>query len=80
MGAQRRAIGEAPTYSSDYYLLILNTDIAAQAQTVADEFSIQYILGQTTDYDGFVRRWLAAGGQALLDEATQQFRSYGVIK
>jgi hypothetical protein len=27
-----------------------------------------------------VRRWLTAGGQALLDEATQQLKGYGVIR
>jgi hypothetical protein len=61
-------------------MLNLNADNQAQADTVSAEFTLQYILGQTTDYDGFVRRWLAAGGQALLDEATQQFKSYGIIK
>jgi hypothetical protein len=70
----------APRYSGDSYYLNLNNDNQVQAQTVYDEFVAQYLLGQTRDYDGFVRRWLAQGGQALLDEAAQQLKSYGVIK
>jgi hypothetical protein len=73
-------IDAAPRYSDEGYYLNLNNDNQVQAQTVYDEFVAQYLLGQTTDYDGFVRRWLAQGGQALLDEATQQLKSYGVIK
>jgi hypothetical protein len=75
-----QAIMAAPRYSDDRTLLNLNTDNTAQAGTVYQEFAIQYILGQTSDYDGFVRRWLSAGGQALIDEATQQLRGYGRIK
>jgi hypothetical protein len=52
----------------------------AQAGIVSLEFTIRYILGQTSDYDGFVRQWLASGGQALLDEAAQQLRGYGRIR
>jgi ABC-type glycerol-3-phosphate transport system substrate-binding protein len=69
-----------PRYSDESYLLNLSNENVNQAYTVSNEFAIQYILGRTTDYDGFVRRWLAAGGQALLDEATQQFKGYGLIK
>jgi putative aldouronate transport system substrate-binding protein len=67
-------------YPADSAMLNLNSDNQTQAGTVSSEFTIQYILGQTSDYDGFVRRWLASGGQALLDEATQQFRGYGIIR
>jgi ABC-type glycerol-3-phosphate transport system substrate-binding protein len=70
----------SPRYSDEASLLNLNNDNSQQANTVVNEFAIQYILGQTSDYDGFVRRWLAAGGQALLDEAAQQLKGYGVIK
>jgi putative aldouronate transport system substrate-binding protein len=78
--AQEGQITNADFYDMNYQLLNLNREVSASAQTVYDEFIIQYILGQTTDYNGFVQRWLAAGGQALIDEATQQFKSYGVIK
>jgi putative aldouronate transport system substrate-binding protein len=73
-------VTSAQRYPNDATLLNLNYENQTQAKTVADEFTIQYILGQNSDYDGFVRRWLAAGGQALLDEATQQLKGYGIIK
>jgi putative aldouronate transport system substrate-binding protein len=77
MGAQLAAL---PHYSGEAALLNLNNDNTQQAASVQSEFAIRYILGQDTDYNGFVRRWLSAGGQALLDEATQQLKGYGVIK
>jgi putative aldouronate transport system substrate-binding protein len=77
LGAQVAAL---PHYSGEASLLNLNNDNTQQAATVESEFAIQYILGQDSDYNGFVRRWLAAGGQALLDEAAQQLKGYGVIK
>jgi len=67
-------------YPADAQMLNLNTDNQTSANTLSSEFTIQYIQGQTSDYDGFVRRWLASGGQALLDEATQQLKGYGIIK
>jgi hypothetical protein len=75
-----QAIMSTPRFSDDKTLLNLNTDNVAQADAAYQEFAIQYILGQTTDYDGFVKRWLASGGQALLDEAAQQLRGYGRLK
>ena len=44
------------------------------------EFDFRYATGETSDYDGFRERWLAAGGQQLLDEAEAQFRNFGLIK
>jgi putative aldouronate transport system substrate-binding protein len=67
-------------YPADLFMLNLNSDNQVQANTLQSEFAIQYILGQTSDYNGFVKRWLASGGQALLDEAAQQFKGYGIIK
>ncbi|MDR1904046.1 MAG: extracellular solute-binding protein [Treponema sp.] len=75
-----QAIMAAPRNPDDRFLLNLNSDNVAQADTVYKEFTIRYILGQTSDYDGFVRQWRASGGQALLDEATQQLRGYGRIR
>jgi hypothetical protein len=74
-----QAIMAAPRNSDDQMLLNLNTDNSVQAGAVENEFTIQYILGQTTDYDGFVKRWLSSGGQALLDEAAAQLKGYGRI-
>jgi hypothetical protein len=67
-------------YPADSSMLNLNSDNQTQADTVNSEFTIRYILGQTSDYDGFVRRRLASGGQALLDEAARQLKGYGGIK
>jgi hypothetical protein len=75
-----QVIMASPRNPDDNFLLNLNSDNVAQANTVSSEFTIQYILGQTSDYDGFVRRWLSSGGQALLDEAAQQLRGYGRIR
>jgi hypothetical protein len=77
MGAELAAL---PTYPAEQFLLNLNNDNVQQADAVQSEFAIQYILGQDSDYNGFVRRWLASGGQALLDEAAQQLKNYGIIK
>jgi putative aldouronate transport system substrate-binding protein len=73
-------VDKLPRYASDNYLLNLNVDNQSQANTVNSEFVAQYLLGQTSDYDAFVRRWLAAGGQALVDEAARQFKTQGLIK
>lgn len=73
-------IAKAPRYSDDHYLLNLSTDNTTQADAIRDEFMINYILGETDDYEGFVAQWLNGGGQALLDEAKEQFISYGIIK
>ncbi|MDR0668825.1 MAG: extracellular solute-binding protein [Treponema sp.] len=69
-----------PRIGNDHLLLNLNSDYSTATETLVNEFTIQYILGQTSDYDGFVRQWLASGGQALLDEATQQLKGYGRIR
>jgi putative aldouronate transport system substrate-binding protein len=69
-----------PRVGDDHLLLNLNSDRTTTTNTLTNEFTIRYILGQDTDYDGFVRRWLAAGGQALLDEATAQLKGYGRIR
>ena len=44
------------------------------------EFDFRYATSETSDYDGFRERWLAAGGQQLLDDAEAQFRNFGLIK
>jgi putative aldouronate transport system substrate-binding protein len=60
-------------------LLALSQQAITDANDVMNEFEIKYILGQDTDYDGFVTRWLAAGGQQLLDEAKEQWTAMGVM-
>jgi ABC-type glycerol-3-phosphate transport system substrate-binding protein len=75
-----QAIMSSSRNPNDRFLLNLNSDNTVQAKAVESEFAIQYILGQTSDYDGFVRRWLSSGGQALLDEATAQLKGFGRIR
>jgi hypothetical protein len=69
-----------PKYGDDHYFLDLNNEYSTATNTLTNEFTIRYILGQENDYDGFVRQWFAVGGQALLDEATQQLKGYGRIQ
>jgi ABC-type glycerol-3-phosphate transport system substrate-binding protein len=76
--AQNKAAARYDTSYSQF--LVLDQTNTASANSVNDEFSIQYILNQTNDYDGFQRRWLSSGGQALIDQATEQYRRYGYIK
>lgn len=68
-----------PTYDPDYYYLHLDKTIEGEINTLLNEFEYRYITGATDDYDGFVREWLAAGGQELLDDATVQFKQIGMI-
>ena len=73
------ALNEAK-YSPDARFLHLDQAMVGELGTLLDEFEYKYIVGDTDDYDGFVNTWLAAGGQALLDEATAQFQSLGMIE
>lgn len=77
--AMSEMIINAPRHDNTAFLLDLDKDKTADANTVYNEFMINYIQGKTTDYDAFVSKWLQVGGQELLDEAKQQFTDYGVI-
>jgi putative aldouronate transport system substrate-binding protein len=79
--AQTSLVEAADRYDTGYsQMLVLDQANNASVTSVTDEFTIQYILGQTSDYDGFTRRWLSSGGQALLDQATEQLKGYGYIR
>ena len=67
------------TYAPDAYFLHLDQTLAGELDTMLAEFEYKYIVGETDDYEGFMNEWLAAGGQELLDEATAQFKSLGMI-
>ncbi|GMQ57976.1 hypothetical protein AN1V17_23710 [Vallitalea sediminicola] len=67
-------------YPTDDQLLELDLDASEEVDRVLDEYQINYILGNDTDYDAFVQRWLDAGGQKLMDQATEQFKDLGLIK
>jgi putative aldouronate transport system substrate-binding protein len=66
------------TYTNYMDLLTLDAQTMSDLTKMQNEFDIGYILGQTDDYEGFKQRWLAAGGQKLLDSATQQFAELGL--
>ncbi|MFD2334593.1 extracellular solute-binding protein [Cohnella sp. GCM10020058] len=71
---------QMPANPNDMAMLSLDPQIVSDLDTLQNEFDIKYILGGTKDYDGFVKQWLSAGGQTLLDEATKQFKAAGLIK
>lgn len=68
-------------WSGTFQMLSPDATIAADAGAVAAQFEIQYLMGQKTDadYDAFVKSWLAAGGQDLLDNAIETYKAYGFI-
>lgn len=39
-----------------------------EINTLQNVFEINYILGKTNDYEGFVKEWLDKGGQQILDD------------
>jgi len=71
---------QMPANPNDMAMLSLDPQIVSDLNTLQNEFDIKYILGGDKDYDGFVKQWLASGGQTLLDEATKQFKAAGLIK
>jgi putative aldouronate transport system substrate-binding protein len=73
-------VARAPRNQDYAFLLKLNSDNNLNAGLAYNEFIVKYVLGQDMDYDAFVKRWLSIGGQALINEATSQFKSYGIIK
>ena len=61
-------------------LLTLDPTLVEELAVMQAEFDFRYVTCETSDYDGFRERWLAAGGATapqLLDEA--QFHNFGLI-
>ena len=69
-----------PTYPRYGLLLLPDPTLVEELSVMQAEFDFRYATGDTSDYDGFRERWLAAGGQQLLDEPEVQFRNLGLIK
>ena len=69
-----------PTYPRHDLLLSPDPTMVEELSVMQAEFDFRYATGETSDYDGFRERWLAAGGQQLLDEAEAQLRNFGLIK
>lgn len=66
--------------ASHYQLYNYDGTLHTTLEDLCNEFEIQYLMGETTDYDGFVEDWIAAGGQQYMDEAKAQFTELGFIK
>ncbi|MFD0713881.1 extracellular solute-binding protein [Paenibacillus sp. GCM10027626] len=64
------------------YEAVLNLDpqLVSDLDTLKNEFDIKYLLGEASDYDAFVKQWLSVGGQKLLDQAEEQFKTAGLSK
>lgn len=71
---------DEPVYGSDALFIHLDKTVEGELIDLMNEFEYKYISGATDDYDGFMRSWLSAGGQELLDDATVQFKQLGMIK
>ena len=69
-----------PQYTNEAKMLNLDPTDLTNVKKVCDEFYIKYATGKETDYKAFQERWLKAGGQKLLDQATEQFKKLGLIK
>lgn len=69
-----------PRYENEYqYLLRLDTQLIAEGTAALEEFMINYVLGKTDDYEGFVQEWLSVAGQKLLEESQEQLKDMGYI-
>ena len=66
--------------ASHYQLYSYDGTLNTTLEDLCNEFEIQYLMGEVTDYDGFVEDWIAAGGQQFIDEAEAQFKAYGFIE
>jgi putative aldouronate transport system substrate-binding protein len=70
----------AARYQDFESLLTLDPQLLNDVTRLQNEFDIKYVLGNTSDYEAFKAEWLKAGGQQLLDSATEQYKALGYIK
>lgn len=63
---------ELPANENIQQLVNFDPQNKSDADQVMNEFDIKYVLGEDTDYNKFKDRWLKQGGQALLDQVTEQ--------
>lgn len=73
-------VSSGEKWSNEYQLYAADSTLKTKVNDMLSEFEIKYIMGETTDYDGFVEEWLAAGGQEYLDAAKEQFITLGLIE
>ncbi len=67
-------------YEEDYKILSADPSIQEESDRIMSEFEINYLLGNATDYDAFVEQWKNAAGNALLEDAEQTFKDYGLME
>lgn len=79
MDMDGRAV-KMPAYPNYEAVLNLDPQIRSDLDKMLNEFDAKFVLGEATDYDAFAKQWLAAGGQKLMDDATEQFKAVGMIK
>lgn len=75
-----KACAQLPTYGSEGQIITLDAKILDELSKLQAEFDYKYIMGQENDFDAFKEKWLKAGGQQLLDDATKQFAELGLTK
>ena len=66
--------------NTDDKFLTLDQATMEEANMVTNEFTLNYILGTDDNYDAYVENWLAAGGDALKEQAIEQFTGWGLLK
>lgn len=67
-------------YAQDYMLLSPDPTVQEESNRIISEFEINYILGNDTNYDGFVEQWKSVAGETLLADAEETFKAYGLLK
>lgn len=70
---------DLPKVSTEYQLLNPDPTMQEDSANMINEFTLNYIMGNDTDYDGFVQRWLSAVGNDLVENARTTWQYYGLI-
>lgn len=71
---------DAPKYDDINIMLKFDSVDSDNTNKLFAAFCVNYITGKNTDYAGFVKEWLSAGGQRMIDDGTKQLQSLGYIK
>ncbi|HJA94124.1 MAG TPA: extracellular solute-binding protein [Candidatus Eisenbergiella merdipullorum] len=68
------------TWPNEFRLYTPDPTLANNMDSLLQQFEISYIMGENSDYDGFVNEWLSSGGQDLLDGAEETFKRLGLME
>lgn len=79
--AAQNAIGLGmDKWPSDGKLVIQDATLEEEVRVMTDEYLFNRIMGNdTVSFEAFQQQWLDAGGQTMLDNATETFREAGLI-